>query len=370
VDRRAALLAAIQAATIADDSVGIANAIAASFREPGSLLPVTETIERIGLAGRSIARRRAERALIEEISVDTLQSLDKLLEVDPAIGQTRFHWLRSAPEAPGASNLVGLTERIAFLRTLEIDPKLQARISSGRWEQMIREGNATPAWLANDFDASRRHALIVAQVINLGQKLTDDAVSMFIKLIGRLFWQASNRKKQRHMDCRPASAKALRMFLDTVTALQSANEYGRNALEVLDQEIGWHRLLRMKPELESMVEDNEASPLTLAAEQYATVNKYAGAFIQAFTFRSARRHDPLLAATALLKRLHAESRRRLPDRVPVTPSAKPIASSFSDRRSRTVVSIKSQRSRLYEIDFGRRTYGSTAVDPSDQSMSI
>ncbi|TIV13097.1 MAG: hypothetical protein E5V99_33515, partial [Mesorhizobium sp.] len=84
-----------------------------------------------------------ERALIEEISVATLQSLDKLLEVDPAIGQTRFHWLRSAPDAPGASNLVGLTERIAFLRKLEIDPKLQMRISSGRWDQMIREGNAT-----------------------------------------------------------------------------------------------------------------------------------------------------------------------------------------------------------------------------------
>ncbi|ESZ27405.1 hypothetical protein X732_32570 [Mesorhizobium sp. L2C066B000] len=43
-----------------------------------------------------------------------------------------------------------------------------------------------------------------------------------------------------------------------------------------------------------MVEDKEASLLTLAAEQYATVNKYAGAFLQAFTFRSARRHDPLL----------------------------------------------------------------------------
>jgi hypothetical protein len=51
-DRRAALLAAIQEATISDDSVGIAKAIVASFRERGSLLPVTETIERIGLAGR------------------------------------------------------------------------------------------------------------------------------------------------------------------------------------------------------------------------------------------------------------------------------------------------------------------------------
>lgn len=39
---------------------------------------------------------------------------------------------------------------------------------------MIREGNARPAWLANDFNASHRHALIVAQIIKLGQKLTDD----------------------------------------------------------------------------------------------------------------------------------------------------------------------------------------------------
>jgi hypothetical protein len=77
-------------------------------------------------------------------------------------------------------------------------------------------------------------------------------------------------------------------------------------------------MLRMKPELESMVEDNEASPLALAAEQYATVSKYAGAFLQAFTFQSARRHDPLLAAISLLRLLYAERRRTLPDRAPVT----------------------------------------------------
>src|SRR3546814_2269536 len=83
---------------------------------------------------------------------------------------------------------------------------------------MIREGNATPAWLANEFNASRRHALIVAQVIKLCQKITDDAVTLFIKLMGKLFSQANNRKKQRQMDCRANTAKALRMFLDTITA--------------------------------------------------------------------------------------------------------------------------------------------------------
>ncbi|TPJ54197.1 hypothetical protein FJ471_26280 [Mesorhizobium sp. B2-7-1] len=37
------------------------------------------------------------------------------------------------------------------------------------------------------------------KVIKFGQKLTDDAVSMFIKLMGRLFSQSNNRKKQRHV---------------------------------------------------------------------------------------------------------------------------------------------------------------------------
>lgn len=58
--------------------------------------------------------------------------------------------------------------------------------------------------------------------------------------------------------------------------------------------------------------------MTLAVEQYVTVSKYAGAFLHTFTFHSARRHDPLLGAIALLKRLYSDTRRRLLDRVPVT----------------------------------------------------
>lgn len=158
-DRRAALLSAIETAPKTDKGVAIANTIIETFRERRVLLPVANMIERTGLAARAIARRRAEAALIAELDPEKLQALDNLLVVDPAIGQTRFHWLRSSPDAPAAGNLVGLTERIAFLRTLGIDPRLQTLIPSGRWEQMVRERDVTPAWLANDFNASRRRQL-------------------------------------------------------------------------------------------------------------------------------------------------------------------------------------------------------------------
>ncbi|MBB5577872.1 hypothetical protein GGD50_006528 [Rhizobium paranaense] len=137
------------------------------------LLPSQHSIEKIGLAARALARRRAEQALISNIDPEKLQTLDDLLVVDAAVGQTRFQWLKSAPDAQAAGNLVGLTERIVFLRNLRIDPHLQARIPSGRWDQMVREGDVTPPWLANDFNVNRRRATIVAQIIKLGQKLTD-----------------------------------------------------------------------------------------------------------------------------------------------------------------------------------------------------
>ncbi len=82
-DRRAALLSAIQAAATSDDGAAIVSSIVAAFRERSALLPAIDTIERIGLAGRAIARRRAETTLIKGVPLDTLRSLDPAVRSGP-----------------------------------------------------------------------------------------------------------------------------------------------------------------------------------------------------------------------------------------------------------------------------------------------
>ena len=57
-DRRAALLAAIQAAMMSDEGAAIASSIVATFRERESLLPAIDTIERIGLAPLLVGEQR------------------------------------------------------------------------------------------------------------------------------------------------------------------------------------------------------------------------------------------------------------------------------------------------------------------------
>jgi hypothetical protein len=131
-DRRAALTAALAAATASDKGMPIAEAIIAAFRERKSVLPATDTLDRIGRAARVVARRRMETALLDGLSSQELATLDGMLGVDPAIRQTRFAWLRAFPEAPSEKNLLALLDRLSFVRSCGLDPRRRGLIHSDR----------------------------------------------------------------------------------------------------------------------------------------------------------------------------------------------------------------------------------------------
>jgi hypothetical protein len=300
-----------------------------------------------------------------------MEQLEALLLVDPAVQQTRLAWLRSAPDAPSADNLIGLMDRLTFVRTLKIDSQRQAGIHPERWTQIAREGDVTPAWLVADFGARRRRATLVAQAITIEQTLTDAAVTMFSKLIGRLFARANTRRKKRYVEAQQDTTKVLRLFRDTLRALVVASDTGRNAIDVLDDEVGWHRLLQAQPEVEAMVRDADPDPLLLAAERYSTIRKYTARFLETFTFCSSRKHDSLLAAIGTLKTLQAANRRTLPERVPVghlsTKSRKLIfGDAGPDRRLYEIATLAVLRDRLRSGDIW--VEGSRAFRPMDEQL--
>jgi TnpA family transposase len=370
-DRRAALLAAAEAASATESGLPIMTAIVNELRRRGVLLLPDAALEKIGLAGRAIARQRAEAALLNGLSTDQMEQLETLLLVDPAVQQTRLAWLRSAPDAPSADNLIGLMDRLTFVRTLTIDSQRQSRIHPERWTQIVREGDVTPAWLIADFGARRRRATLVAQAIILEQTLTDAAITMFNKLIGRLFARANTRRKQRYVNAQQDTTKVLRLFRDTLRALVVASDTGRNAIDVLDDEVRWHRLLQAQPEVEAMVRDADPDPLLLAAERYSTIRKYTARFLETFTFCSSRKHDSLLAAIGTLKTLQAANRRTLPERVPVghlsTKSRKLVfGDAGPDRRLYEIATLAVLRDRLRSGDIW--VEGSRAFRPMDEQL--
>jgi len=354
-DQRAALVASIDAAAATDKGETIAAATVAAFRSRNVLLPSTDKLERIGTAGRAVARKRVQTSLLEGLTPERLEAFEQLLMVDPTIRQTRFAWLRALPEAPSEKNLLALIERLSFVRSFGLDPQRRGRIHPDRWAQLVREGAVTPSWLASDFNAGRRHALIAAQLIEMTSKLIDATITMFCRLIARLFTKSKARQDRRHLDDRKETGRLLRMFGDTLRVLAETNETGEDTFKVLDREIGWDRLVQARADVEVVATTAEADPLLGAAERYSWVRRYVPKLLEAFTFRSARAPDPLLTAIEFLRQLNRDDRRGLPAKVPLGHLTQKVrkliaADGKRDRRLWEIATLAVLRERLRSGD--------------------
>lgn len=65
------------------------------LRATNVIVPEASVLERIGLAARARARKRAFMALAEALSEAESNALDRLLIVDRDLRRTPFAWLRS-----------------------------------------------------------------------------------------------------------------------------------------------------------------------------------------------------------------------------------------------------------------------------------
>lgn len=78
----------------------------------------------------------------------------------------------------------------------------------------------------------------------------------------------------------------MRLFRGTIDALADAIESDSDPLEAIDTSVGWATLLRVRHEVEAIAETADRDPLTLAADRYATLRKFAPALIEALEFRA------------------------------------------------------------------------------------
>ena len=99
-DLAIALDRAAQAAWSTDQGLPIARAVVEGLRERSVILPAPARIERIGLAGRARARKRALGAVAGALTAEQAAALDALLVPDPTTGVTPIAWLRDIADSP------------------------------------------------------------------------------------------------------------------------------------------------------------------------------------------------------------------------------------------------------------------------------
>jgi hypothetical protein len=126
----------------------------------------------------------------------------------------------------------------------------------------MREGRAAPAFLLSDYSVDRRRATLVAAVIDLEARLADAAIEMFDRLVGACL-RARRGRERRYQDSIRSVGELMRLFGATIAALGEAVDHGGNPLELIDEAVGWHRLVAAKAQVDALADLAGRMPLSL-----------------------------------------------------------------------------------------------------------
>jgi len=85
------------------------------------------------------ARKQAQRNLVEGLEQRTIAALEALIAVSDGRDRTALAWLRDWPEAPTQKNLVGVVERLQFVRSLGVGSDREQRIHRARYKAIAKE---------------------------------------------------------------------------------------------------------------------------------------------------------------------------------------------------------------------------------------
>ncbi len=290
-DWRACLQVGTDTAWATDRGEPLVRAMLVHLRAANVLIPAAPVLERIGLAARGRARKRAFQALADRLTETERDALEALLTLDPEVRRSRFAWLRDDAESPAPSNMIELLDRLEYVRGLGVGAERTERIHAARLARLVDEGSIMTAQHIADLEPARRTAILVAQVANLQTRLADATLAMFEKYVGSLFTKARNRDERRFQATKRDVAKALLLFRRTIAALKHAKATGEDGVAVVDREVGMRRLDSALPVIESVADVADQEILVTAAERYAVLRRFSPRFLAAFHFQSSTAGD-------------------------------------------------------------------------------
>jgi hypothetical protein len=263
-------------------------AVIEEARKRRILLPTPRAIDLLCQQARVRSERLLHQALTTGLSEIVKKSLDALLEVVQETTATKLGWLRNASQSPAPTNILGLIERVAFLRKIGLDRERQRSVPATAFDRIARDAMKISAQHLAETIAPRRHALLTAAALSLETELTDATLLMFDKLMGSLARKADRRSQEKAARAARDLQEKLRMLTRACTAMIRARESSNDPFIAIERQMnmGWSQFVAFVTETEASVAPDETDPKAETLRRHATVRKIAPAFLDAFTFKS------------------------------------------------------------------------------------
>jgi hypothetical protein len=202
--RRREILAWLLPVALATTSaISIATALMDELRRRRLVVPGPFIVEQMVAAVTALAERHLAHQLTRDLLPAPLAALDTLLAINEGTSMRELAWARQPPGAPGHRAIARLVEHITALRAVILDPACAEGVHAERLRKLAREGARFTAQHLRALSPLRRHATLVATVIDTITRLTDDSVALFDRAVEHMFRRAEVREQNAPAGRRP-----------------------------------------------------------------------------------------------------------------------------------------------------------------------
>lgn len=313
---QAALRHVQEMAAQTDRGIVLATELTQFFRSQRILLPSVAVIERICSQALIRATKQLYRQMTDALSVSQRHALDALLDLRDGSALTTLTWLRLSPSAPSPKHILAHIERVRTIDALGLAPDLGTAIHQNRLLKIAREGAQMTAQHLRDLEPLRRHAALVATMLETRATIIDELVDWNDRLIGKVF----NRAKQHHEERFQHSGKAIndkvRLYSRVGRALLDARNDGSDAFAAIESIIAWDAFEQSVLEAQALAQPEAFDYLEFVSDGYAQVHRYAPALLETLQLKAAAAAKDVLDAVHTLRTMNASGSRKLPKHAP------------------------------------------------------
>jgi hypothetical protein len=219
------------------------------------IVPRITTIERLCAAALTRCERRVLARLTEGLDREQSARLDRLLDIGPDAARTWLGWLRQPPGVASAATFRSTIERLRHVRGIGLEAERERLVPRHHPVRLAREGEQLSLSHLRGLSATRRRGILVATMLELGPRLTDEALDMHDKLVGRMFRRAERRQLAALSHDRRVINRTLRLFAKAGAELVAARTEGRDGFAAIEGTVGWDRFA-------AAIEDAQATTST------------------------------------------------------------------------------------------------------------
>ena len=298
--------------------VDITCLLADELRRRRIVIPGASVVERMAATAMLQAERHVAEQLTRGLGANQKVALDRLLDLHSGTRLSRLAWVRQPAGVLGHRAFAGVMERLEHLRGLRLDPLAGDGVHPERLRRLAQEGARLSAQHLCALRPVRRRAVLVATVLETQVALTDEAVSMFDRMLGKLFRRAESREEAALKRDRRTINDKVRLLATLGEALIAAKSAGGDPFAAVEAVISWNALTAEVEEARRLVRPGTLDPVALAQAAYPVLRRVGPLFVSSFTFRGAPVSGALLRALEIVRDLHDGRRRKLPDGPPVT----------------------------------------------------